>query len=279
MPLNRRHRRVRINMAGAGTVSQLTGRVLRVGILSLPVWPGFVVVCVTARTVRLKRGELPVDGLRIGLMTGSTQQRRLMILRLIRQACVTVIGWRPGNRVVAQAAILRRVEVTRVLAGGYGAIVAGRTGPQNLVVVHGEYGLPDRRTVAVFADVSRLHMQWALAGSLGAVMAAKAIVHDVRVIKIRRQPGDCRMTVVAIVTAGDVGRVFAGCRDAVMAGTASAYDLGVVDRIRGHPYIAGVAVFANVARLNVRGVFTGGIGTVMAAEAAACDVHVIEIRR
>lgn len=49
-----------------------------------------------------------------------------------------------------------------------------------------------------------------LAGRIGAVVATEAIVGDVDVIKVRRNPRDCRVAVVAVVAAGDMRWVFAG---------------------------------------------------------------------
>jgi len=210
-------------------------------------------------------------------MACGTQQRRAVIERLVRQARVAVVRGSPRIRAMAQTAVLRGIEVTRVLAGRYCAVVAGGTGSKHLIMVHGGHWFPDGRVVAVLADVGRLHMQRALAGSFGAVVAAEAVVHDVDVVEVRRYPGDGGVTIIAIVTAGDVGRVFASRSNAVMAGAAGTNDLGVVNGKHGHPHIAAVAVFANVAGLNVRGVFAGCVGAVMAAEAVARNVHVIEI--
>lgn len=114
-------------MASAGTVSQLTCGVKRVRILGLLVWSRLVFACVTARTVRLKGGVLPVDDFRIGLMAICTCQIVAMILRLIGESGVSVVGRCPRIRVVAQTTVLHGVEVARVLPGGQGAVVAGRT--------------------------------------------------------------------------------------------------------------------------------------------------------
>ena len=110
-------RGVRVDMAGAATIAELAGRISSIGILMLFVRSRFVIACVTAGAVRLESGKLPVDGFRIALMTSGTQEVATVILRFIRQARMAVIGWPPGNRVVAQAAIQQRIEMSRVLAG------------------------------------------------------------------------------------------------------------------------------------------------------------------
>jgi len=238
-------------MAGAATIAELAGRISSIGILMLFVRSRFVIACVTAGAVRLKGGELPVYDFGIVLMTSGTQKVAAVILRLIRQAGMAVICRRPGNRAVAQAAVLRRIEVTRVLTGRDRAVVAGRTGSKYLIVVHRGDRLPDSRVVAVFANIGRLHVQRAFTGSFGAVVAAEAVVHDVDVVKIRGNPRDSGVTVVAVVTARDVGRMFASRRHAVMTRAAGAHYLGVVDGEHRLPHIARVTVFANGTCLNV----------------------------
>ena len=138
---------------------------------------------------------------------------------------------------------------------------------------------PDDRTVAVLADVGRLHVRLALARGVCAVVTTGTIVDDVGVIERRGRPRDCRMAVIAVVAAGYVGRVFAGCRAAIVTGAASAYDLGMVDGVGGHPHIRRMTVFADVARLHMCcRILARGVGTVVAAEAVARDVDVIEVR-
>lgn len=79
-------------------------------------------------------------------------------------------------------------------------------------------------------------------------MARGAIVRDIDVIKICRRPCNRRMTVVAIVAARNVSRVFARRIDAVVAGRARPQYLRVVDDIRRFPDNIIVAVLANVSR-------------------------------
>ena len=86
------------------------------------------------------------------------------------------------------------------------------------------------------------------------------------------------MTVVTIIAAGDVRRVFSGCSDAVMTGTAGPGYLCMVDRIGRRPHIAVVAVLADIRGLYVCQILASGFDAVMAAEAVARDIHVIECR-
>ena len=82
-----------------------------------------------------------------------------------------------------------------------------------------------------------------------AVVAAEAVARDVGMVEICRQPGCGRMTVVAIVAACEVRRVFASRDCAVMAGEAGADDLGVVYRSCRRPGIDAVTILADVGRV------------------------------
>jgi hypothetical protein len=77
---------------------------------------GFVITCVATGAVGLERRESPVNDLCVALVTFSASQVIPVILRLVRQTGMAVISWRPDIRAVAQTAILRRIEVPRVLS-------------------------------------------------------------------------------------------------------------------------------------------------------------------
>ena len=110
-------------------------------------------------------------------------------------------------------------------------IVAGTASTYYLRVVDGESRSPDIRRVAVFTDVTCLNMiQW-FADSFHAVMAAYAVPGDIHVVKVRRQPGDRGMTVIACVAAVDMSWVLPGCGEPVMARAAGTQNLRMVDRI------------------------------------------------
>ncbi len=55
------------------------------------------------------------------------------------------------------------------------------------------------------------------------------------------------MTVVAVVAARDMGRIFTGSDGPVMAGAASTDNLGVVNTVCGCPDRRVMAILANVA--------------------------------
>jgi len=276
--LYRRERRIGVHMAGARAVSKLTGRVFDVRIFRLLVRSRLVVTCMTAGTIGLERRELPLYDLGVALMALSALQVVAVVLRLIRQTGVAVICWCPRVRAVAQTAVLGGIEVSRILTGCLCAVVAGRAGSENLVVVHRGHRFPDVCAVAILADVCRLDMRWAFTGGIGTVVTTEAIVDDVGMVEVSRCPSDCCMTVVAIVATGYMRWVFAGCRNAVMARATRTDDLRVINGKDGYPDVRRVAVFADIARLYMRRGFARRIRAVMAAGAITRDVDVVEVR-
>ena len=150
-------------------------------------------------------------------MALGAQEITAMIKRFINQPRMPVIRWQPGSRAMAQATVLRRIEMPRVHAGGCSAIVTGCAGAQHLGVINGSYRCPDICAVTIFADVGRLWVQWTLASRVGSVMTADAVINNVCVIEICRQPRDSRVAVIAIIAAGDMRWVFADGYHTVMA--------------------------------------------------------------
>ena len=89
-------------------------------------------------------------------------------------------------------------------------------------------------------------MLWIFAGRDGAVVTADAVTTYVRMIEIRRQPGDCSVAIVAVVAARDVCRMFARGRGAVVTGSATTQYLRVIYGNRWNPYSDAVTILANV---------------------------------
>ena len=71
--------------------------------------------------------------------------------------------------------------------------------------------------------------------------------------------------------------MFADSSDAVVAGTASADHLGVIDRDNGRPYCRAMAIFTDIRCLHMCRVLACRLSAVMTADAVAEDVDVIEI--
>lgn len=73
---------------------------------------------------------------------------------------------------MADATVLRRTEMPRILACRNCAVVARRAGTEHLVMVDIGYRSPRVTAVTVFADICCLHMQWTLARCIRTVMTA-----------------------------------------------------------------------------------------------------------
>jgi len=210
-------------------------------------------------------------------VTSGALEITAMIEWFIAQPRMPVISWQPGSRAVAQATVLRRIEMPRIHTGGRSAIVAGRARTQDLGVINGNDRRPDICAVAVFADVGRLRVQWTLAGRVCSVMAADTVINNIGVIEIRWQPCDSCMAVIAIIAAGDMCRVFANSYHAIMTRAAGPNNLGVVDSKGRDPGIRCMAIFADDAGENMVGVFPRGVSAVVAARTISCDVDVVKV--
>ena len=238
-----------------------------------------IIIRMTTRAGGLVSRRRPAYGFRIRRMASGAEEVAAVIQRFVGETGMAEISRYPCNRAVAKTTVLRRVEVPRVLAGRRCAIVAGRTGSKDLVVVYGHRRHPEVGAMAVLADIGCLHMRRAFASGVGAVMTAEAIVHYIHMVKIRGQPGDRRMTIVTVIAAGDMRGVFTGRGDAIMAGAAGAQYLGVIDGKGRYEHIGAVAILADIGGLYVCRGLAGGVGAVVAAHAIASDVDVVEVGR
>lgn len=146
-------------------------------------------------------------------------------------------------------------------------------------MVHGRHRRPHVRAVAVLANIRCLYVYWTLASRVRAVVTTYAVVHDIGMVEIRGHPGHGRMAVVAIVAAGNMSRVFANGRNAIVAGIAGTGNLRVIDNVHRHPDIGCMAVFADICGLYMSWVFARRVGTIVTAGAITRDVHMIKIRR
>lgn len=212
-------------------------------------------------------------------MTFRAVEVAAVVERLVGQPRVAEVSGPPGIGTVAQTAVLRGAEVPGILAGCLGAVVARRTGAQNLIMIDRNRRLPDSAAVAVFANVCCLHVCRSLAGRIGAIVTTEAVVRDTGMIEISGCPGDRRVAIVTVVAARNMASILAGRRNAVMTGAAAAEHLGVVNREGRCKHVGHVAVFAHLACLNVLRVFPGCIGAIVATRAISRDVDMIKIGR
>ena len=192
---------------------------------------------------------------------------------------VIEVRWQPAYRGVAIVACVPAGDVGWVFSCCREPIMTGAAGTQDLRMVHGISRRPDIAVMTVLADIGRLYVTQVLTGSVNAIVTTRAVSDDVHVIKIRRPPGNSRMTVVTGITAGEVGRVFAGCNDAVVTGITGANDLRVIDGKHRREDIRVVAILANIARLDMCQVLAGRLHAIVAVDAIPGDVQVVKIRR
>ena len=165
----------------------------------------------------------------------------------------------------------------RIHASRRRTVVARRTRSKYLVVIDGNHRRPDIGVVAVLTNGGRQRMQRPFAGRVGAVVTVDAITHDIDVIKVRGQPRDGRVAIVAIVTTRDVGRVFADRRGAIVARATGANYLSMVDGECRYPGVRRVTVLAHDAGLDVVKVFAGCVCTVVTTRTVTRDVDVVKV--
>ena len=183
----------------------------------------------------------------------------------------------PGIRRMAVVAVVAARYVSRVLAFGSVAIVAGEACTDYLCVVHQVGRREGHIVVAVLADVRRIDMRGVLAGCVGTVMAADAVVRNVDVVEVRRNPGVRRMAVVAVVATRQVRRVLAFGSVAIVAGEACTDHLRVIHQVGRCECHDVMAVFTNDCAIDVRSVLPDCLDAIMTAGAVASDAGVIEI--
>ena len=257
-----------------------TGRTILIASQAIVlIYAGLVVTRVTACAIGLVTWRRPADHVRIVLVAFGTSEVATMILWFIRKSGMPVVGRQPRDRTMTHATVLRGIEVARILSRGCCAVVARRTGAQNLVVIHGRDRCPDRRGVAILADVGCLDVRQSLTDGIHAVVATNTVIHDVDVVEVGGQPRDCRVAVIAVIAAGYVRRVFAGRYYAVVTGAAGANDLGMVDGVNRYPDVRRMTVLANIGRLDMRQVLARSVGAIVATGTVARNIYVIEIGR
>ena len=130
--------------------------------------------------------------------------------------------------------------------------------------------------MAIFAKVARTDVIVVLAERVCTVMTAKAITRYACMVEIGRQPGDRCMAVIAVIAARNMFRILSERDRAVMAGSASSNDLGVID---GHDRLKesnAVAILANVSRRNMILSFTRSTGSIVATSTIIRNACVVK---
>lgn len=191
---------------------------------------------------------------------------------------IKVCRYPAGRRMAVVTGIAAR-HMCWCLAGRYSAVMARAAAADDLRMIDTHHRAERDDAVTVLTNRSGLNMRCVLTGRVGTVMAAHAITRNVDVIKVRRDPGVCRMAIVTGLAARDVRRRLAGRNVAVVTGLTTADDLGVIDHCHWRPKIDAMAVFANGGRLNVRRVFADGFCSIVATGTVGRNTCVIEVRR
>lgn len=133
--------------------------------------------------------------------------------------------------------------------------------------------------MAVLTNISRLHVRGVLAGCIRAVVAARAITSDVNVIEIGWNPACSGMTVVAVVAADNMIRVFTACNCPVVTGATTTNDLTVIDRKGRRETVCRMTVLANSGRQYVSRVLARGVSAVVAGGTIPDDIGMIKNSR
>ncbi len=166
----------------------------------------------------------------------------------------------------------------RVLAGRRCAVVAIAAVVDDGVVVE-VCGQPRNSRMTIFTDVVAIDVRRMFAGCIRAVVATGAIPHNSDVIERCRKPTDRGVAIVAIVAAVNMTDIFAVGNNTVMAGTAGANDLCVVNNNFWHEGDDVMAVLTDVRCLDMRIVLADRVRTVMATRTIANNIDVVKIRR
>lgn len=160
----------------------------------------------------------------------ASRRRAVMAIDAVaRDVHVIEIGRDPRRRRMTVVAGIAARNMIGRLAGRRGSIVAGRACSQYLRMVHSVGRYPQDVVMAILTHVGRGDMRWRFAARIRPVVACYAVAEDICVIEISRDPGNRRVTVVAVVTTVDVSRMFPCCGCAVVAGRARSQYLRVVN--------------------------------------------------
>ena len=195
---------------------------------------------------------------------------------VVHDADMVESGRYPRDGGMAIITRIAALNVSRVLAGGDGAVVAGAAGTDDLGVIDGVGGDPQRRVVAVLADVGGVDVCGALAGGGNAVVAGSAVTGDAGVVEHGRDPGRCRVAVVTGVAALNVGRMLAGGDGAIVAGATGTDDLGVIDGVGRCPGVTVMTVVTGIGCLDMGQVFASRDDAIVAGPAGTDGLGMID---
>jgi hypothetical protein len=250
---------------------------------------------VTGRTTALDLGVIDLLGRcpESGYVAGLANRRALDVARVLARGGhpvmtadaipgdthVVKVGRQPGIGCVAIIAGILACDVICGLASGGHAIVATGAGAPHFEMIHLGGGNPKGRAVTGLTVTGAADVTGVFAGCLYAVMTALAITCDSGMVKIRRGPGICRMTVVTRVLAGDVVGILARGNDAIVTTGAGTLHLKMIHPGYRHPEAGGMAGLTRCRTLNVAYILSCCGHTIVTGGAITHDTHVVKIRR
>jgi len=174
------------------------------------------IVRVATGAVGLEHWARPIHHLRVVLVAFRAGEVAVVIQRFVGQRGVHVDVRNPHHCVVAFIALPWGNEMAGIPSGRDHAIVAGRARPDYLRMIDRNDRAPGHRAMAVLTDICRERVIRRLAGCVSSVVTTEAVVGDVGVVEICRDPCNGRMAIVAVVATRDVRRMLACRYGAVM---------------------------------------------------------------
>ena len=192
---------------------------------------------------------------------------------------VIKIRRQPRHGGVAVIAVVPAGNMHWVLACRDGAVMTGCASTDNLRVIDYHNRLKERCTVAIFTDVAGQYVILIFPSRVRTIVTTNTIARVIRMIEGCWYPAVGRMAGIAVVTARDMGRVFANRDRIVVTGRAGADHLCVIHPIGRRKQDGIVAILTYVAGQYVIRIFANRIHAIVTIEAITRDGGVVEVCR
>lgn len=165
---------------------------------------------------------------------------------------------------MANVALLGSCEVTRGDTSGAVPIVAAATIADHIGMINPDHRSPRATAMAILAKVTGVDMAAVFSRCRGTVVTTDTISGVICVIEISGHPCRGRVTKIAGIVTGDMGRRLAGRGGTIVTAMASANDIRVIDPDHWSPGRIAVAVLTDIASLDMGTVLAGCCGSIMA---------------
>lgn len=130
--------------------------------------------------------------------------------------------------------------------------------------------------MTVFTDIGGLNMLGILTHCSGTIVTTETISRHTTVIKRGRRPVVGVMTIVTLVTTGDVRRMFAGGNRTIVTGHTTAKHLGMIDTRNRRPAGGAMTILTDIGGLDVCRVLAASRCAVMTADTVACHTRMVK---